>query len=133
MYILFKYQNFSDSILHSSLSPILSSHFAALFPAFNFSLFLLHSSLTMYPGVSLSTPSTHLKYFSCSLSTSSCSFHPQISVAYISTLSTMLPNIIILLLKSPPHFLSPIPQTHPTTLFAFFTTPLSVRCPWLSR
>jgi hypothetical protein len=31
----------------------------------------------------------------------------------------MLPNIIILL-----HFLSPIPQTHPTTLFAFHTISL---------
>jgi hypothetical protein len=60
----------------------------------------------MYPGVSLSTPSTHLKYFSCTLSTSSCSFHPQISAPYISTLSTMLSNIIILLPNSPPHFLS---------------------------
>jgi hypothetical protein len=58
-------------------------------------------------------------YFSWTLSTSSCSFHPQISAPYINTLSTMLSNIIILLLKSPPHFLSPIPHTHPTTLFTF--------------
>jgi hypothetical protein len=40
--------------------------------------------------------STHLKYFSCTLSTSSCSFHPQISAPYISMLTTMLSNIIIL-------------------------------------
>jgi hypothetical protein len=29
-------------------------------------------------------------------------------------------------MKSPPHFLSPIPYTHPTTLFAFLTT--SIMC-----
>jgi hypothetical protein len=57
----------------------LSSNFAALFPAFTLSLFFLYSSLNMQPGVSLSSPSTHLKYFFCSLSTSFCSFHPRIS------------------------------------------------------
>jgi hypothetical protein len=36
----------------------------------------------------------------------------------------MLSNIIILLLKSPSHLLSPIPQTHPTTLFDFLTISL---------
>jgi hypothetical protein len=36
----------------------------------------------------------------------------------------MLSNIILLLLKSPPHFLFPIPQTHPTTLFAFLNISL---------
>jgi hypothetical protein len=34
---------------------------------------------------------------------------------YINILSIMLSNIIILLLKSPPHFLSPTPHTHSTT------------------
>jgi hypothetical protein len=62
------------------LYPILSSNFAVLFPAFTLNLLLLHFSITMYPGVSLSAPSTHLKYFSCTLSTSSCSFHSQISL-----------------------------------------------------
>jgi hypothetical protein len=38
---------YSVSILHSSLPSILSSNFAALFPAFTLSLFLLQSSLTM--------------------------------------------------------------------------------------
>jgi hypothetical protein len=33
----------------------------------------------------------------------------------------MLSNIIILLLKSPPHFLFSIPHTHSTILFAFLT------------
>jgi hypothetical protein len=33
----------------------------------------------------------------------------------------MLSSIIILLLKSPLHLLSPIPHTHPTTLFDFLT------------
>jgi hypothetical protein len=73
----------------------------------------------MRPGVSLSTLNTHLKYFSCTLSTSFRSFHPQISVPYISTLSTMLSNIMILLPNLPPHFLFPIPQTHPTNLVRF--------------
>jgi hypothetical protein len=36
----------SVSVLHSSLPSILSSNFAALFPAFTLSLFLLHSSFT---------------------------------------------------------------------------------------
>jgi hypothetical protein len=34
----------------------------------------------------------------------------------------MLSNIIILLPDSPPHILSPVPHTQPTTLFAFLTT-----------
>jgi hypothetical protein len=55
--LLHWYIRFSDSIsisvffflvlLQSSLPAILYSNFAALFPAFTFSLFLLHSSLTM--------------------------------------------------------------------------------------
>jgi hypothetical protein len=40
----------------------------------------------------------------------------------------MLSNMIILFLKSPPHFLLPIPQTHLTTLFAFLTIYLSDMC-----
>jgi hypothetical protein len=51
------------------------------------------------------------------------------SASYISIFSTMLSNIIILLLKSPPLFLFPIPHRHPTALFAFlilFTLPLSL-------
>jgi hypothetical protein len=36
----------------------------------------------------------------------------------------MLSNIITLFLKSSPHFLFPVPQTHPTTLFAFLTISL---------
>jgi hypothetical protein len=67
-----------------------------------------------------------LKYFSCIFSISSCSFYPQISAPYINILSIMVSNIIILLLKSPPHFLSLIPHTHPTTLFAFLT--ISLMC-----
>jgi hypothetical protein len=78
----------SVSILHSSFPSILSSNFTALF--------LLHSSLTTYPGIFLSTPCTFLKYFSCTFSTSSCSFRPQVSAPYISMLSPMLSNIIIL-------------------------------------
>jgi hypothetical protein len=49
------------------------------FPAFTLGLFLLHSSFTMLPGISLSTPSIPLKYFSCTFSTSFSSFHPQMS------------------------------------------------------
>jgi hypothetical protein len=69
----------SLSRFHSQLAPL------ALFDSF----------LTMYPSVSLSTPSTHLKYFSCTLSTTTCSFHPQISAPYISTFSTMLSNMTL--------------------------------------
>jgi energy-converting hydrogenase Eha subunit C len=58
-----------------------------------------------------SNPSTPLKYFSCTFSTSSRSFHPKISAPYINILFVMLSNIIILLLKSPLHFLSPILHT----------------------
>jgi hypothetical protein len=85
--------------------------YPALFPSAHFVLKLCRSlphfhsqpahlalfpHFTMYPGVSLSIPSTRLRYFSCTLSTSSCSIHPQISAPYISTLSTMLSDIIIL-------------------------------------
>jgi hypothetical protein len=76
----------SVTILHSSLPSILSSNFATLFPAFTLILFLLHSSLTSTP----STPSTPLKYFSCTFSTSSRSFHSQISALYINILSIMV-------------------------------------------
>jgi hypothetical protein len=126
------HSRFSSSI---SLSPslllsIAFRQYPALFPSVHFVLKLCRSlshfhsqpgrlalflHFTMYPGVSLST---YLRYFSCTLSTSSCSIHPQRSASYISTLSTMLSNIIIFLLNSPPHFLSAIPQTHSTTLFA---------------
>jgi hypothetical protein len=106
------FRPFSPRTLRLSFPLSLSTCFSCTLP------------LTMYPGVSLSTPSTH-QYFSYTLSTSSCSFHPQISAPYISTLSTMLSNIIILLPNSPPRFLSPIPQTHPTKIFAFLTTSLT--------
>jgi hypothetical protein len=72
------------------LFSIALSQYPALFPSahsvlelchshsrFHSQLAPLHSSLTMYLGVSRSTPSTPLKYFSCTLSTSSCSFHPR--------------------------------------------------------
>jgi hypothetical protein len=119
--VFFFSPSFCYSILHSSIPSILSSNFGALFPAFTLSLFLLHSSLTMQPGLSLST----LTYFSRIFSTSSCSFHLQISAPFINKLSVMLSNIIILLLKSPSHFLSSILQTHPTTLFVFLTISLT--------
>jgi hypothetical protein len=56
----------------SSFPSILASNFAAVYPAFSLILILLHSSLTMYRGVSLSTTTTLLKYF---FSTSSCFYH----------------------------------------------------------
>src|SRR5699024_970790 len=101
----------SNSILHSSLSFVLSSDRTALLPVSIFSFSTLHSSLTMYPGVCRSTPSTHLTYFSCTLSTSSYSFHPHTSAPYIRILPIRLSKIIFRLLKLHPNFLSPILQT----------------------
>jgi hypothetical protein len=115
MFFFFSLQH-SISIRHSSLPSILSSNFPALFSAFTLSL-LLHCSLTtMYSGVSLSTPTTHLRYFSCTLYTFSSFFHSQISAPYINTLS----NIIILFLKSLSHFLFLIPHIR----FAYLTISL---------
>jgi hypothetical protein len=69
------------------------------------------------PGVSLSTPSTSVKYFSCTFSTSSCS---QISAPHLHqyTLYHALKHH-----HSPPKITSPLSLSyspkHPTTLFAF--------------
>jgi hypothetical protein len=82
-----------------------------LLPAFTLNLFLLHYSHTMQLGVSLSSPGTPLKNFSCTFLPLRV---PSLPRFLPHTLSVMLSNII-LLLKSPSHFLSPIPQTHPTT------------------
>jgi hypothetical protein len=73
LFSLSSFQHLNLSIIFLSL---LSPNFAALFPAFTLSLFLLHSV----------PPSTPFKYFSCTLSTSSCSFHPQISHVLFSFL-----------------------------------------------
>jgi hypothetical protein len=111
MFFSFSLQHFV-SILHSPLSSILSSNFAALC---SYTLPSLYNLAFLCPLLS------PLSNIFLAFSTSSCSFHPEISAPYINILSIMFSNIIILLLKSPPHFLSPIPQTHPTTLSAFLT------------
>jgi hypothetical protein len=81
----------------------LSSNFAALFPSFTLSPFLLYFSLNTQPAVSLSIPSTHLKYFSCTLSTSFCSFHPRIFAPYINILYHALEHH-----HPPPEITSPL-------------------------
>jgi hypothetical protein len=78
----------------------------------------------MYPGISLSNLSTRLKYFSCILLPPLVLFIPRF---LLRTSARSLPALEQH--HSPPeltlHFLSPIPQTHPTTLIAFLTTSLT--------
>jgi hypothetical protein len=107
----------SDSISFSPSSPC-SFYFLSSIPLVScplpFHPFCLQTLPLSFPLSLSAYSSLTLKYFSCTFPTSSCSFHLQISAPDINTLSIMLSNIIILLLKSPPNFLSPIPQTDST-------------------
>jgi hypothetical protein len=76
-------------LLHSSLPSICLQTLPLSFPL----SLSAYSSYTLSSLCNLAFPSSLL----VPLSTSPCSFHPQISAPYINTLSIMLSNIIILL------------------------------------
>jgi hypothetical protein len=84
---------------------------------------LLSFPLTLFPHYLTCRFSVHpSQFFFCLFSTSTYSFHSQISAPYINILSIMLSNVNIVLLKSPPYFLSPIRQTHSMCLFVAFSS-----------
>jgi hypothetical protein len=82
---------------------------------FQYSVTILHSSL---PSILSSNLAALFPAFTLSL------FFLHFLYLFFFHHSIMLLNIIILLLKAPLLFLSPIPQAHPTTFIAFLTISL---------
>jgi hypothetical protein len=125
--------SFCSQSFHSSdsISPFPSS--PCSFP-FLSSIPLLSCTLPFHPFCLQTLP------LSFPLSLSACSSYIFLSLCYLAFLCPLLaplsnifpalslPSLVLsilsLLLKSPPHFLSPILHTHSTTLFAFLTVSL---------